>query len=298
MIRRSEGRVGPELDGERLDRALAALLGWSRGRARRVVELGGAWVDRRRVRVLARPVRTGQQVVVFWADPAEPEPPPLGPEAVLLRAGGLVAVDKPAGVHAQAARHRVAGTLPDLVAALLDLDVPPEPVHRLDAETSGVMLLGTDTRAVARASAALREGRLHRTYLAVVDAGPPRDSGVLDVPVGGRPASTAWRVLARRERAALVLLEPRTGRTHQLRIHALHGGWAILGDRRHAPPGVAGRAPGLCLHAWRLGLPPGLPGGPRRLEAPLPPAFLATLAAEGLPRDPCGQADGDPASPP
>ncbi|MBN1335915.1 MAG: RluA family pseudouridine synthase [Deltaproteobacteria bacterium] len=283
MIRNARARVGPDLDSERVDRALAALLGMSRGLARRVVSLGGAWVDGRRVRVQSRPVRTGQEVVAWWADPPEPDPDPLLPAAILLRAGGLVAVDKPAGVHSQAARHRVAGTLPDLVSTRLGLRTCPEPIHRLDADTSGVMLLGTDPFVRARASEAFRQNSLHRTYLAVVDGAPSEDSGIIDLPVERRPASTGWRVLARGPRASLLRLEPTTGRTHQLRIHCRQAGWPVLGDRRYAPSGVASRATGLCLHAWSLELPADLPGGPRLLRAPLPPALLATLCSEGLP---------------
>jgi 23S rRNA pseudouridine1911/1915/1917 synthase len=280
--------------GERLDRALAALMGWSRGRARRALQRGGVYLGKRRVRTASRKVRAGDRVQVWWADPPEPEPPPLPARALLARSQGLVAIDKPAGVHCQAARHRLAGTLPDLARALLGARDPIEPVHRLDRHCSGVVVLGETKRARRELSALWAAGVVRKHYLALVMGQPSEDSGVLDGPIGldpagpasrrmvvegGQAAQSRYRLLEHRDGVSLLELEPLTGRTHQLRVHCAHAGWPMLGDPWYAPPRVAAMAPRLCLHAWRLQLPKGAPGTPCRLEAPVPPE-LAELGMD------------------
>jgi len=293
--------VSEEVAGERLDRAVARLFEWSRGRARRVIEIGGAYVQGRRTRSQSRPVVAGEEIRVLWADPPDPEPEPLPESAVLLSERGLVAIDKPAGVDAQAARHRVAGTLPDLVARLLDLRRPPEPLHRLDRDTSGVMLMALDRAARSRFGTMLLEGKVRKEYLALV-RGSPEGEGVIDAPLApdprrpgrwriveggeGRSAKTRFHVLGASGGVSLVVLEPLTGRTHQLRVHCASRGWPVLGDRLYSPLDVAAMAPRLCLHARRLALPAGALGRPIVIEAPIPPALADILRSLALPCEP------------
>jgi len=297
MIREAHAEVPAELGGERLDKALAALLGLSRGQSRRVLQAGGAWLGGQRVRTASRPVKVGEQVQAYWADPPEAEVPPLSPAAVLLRRAGLLAVDKPAGVHSQAARHRLVGTLPELCQRLLGLREAPEPVHRLDRDCSGVAVLA-ETPAARRGLGKLwADGRPTKRYLAILAGVIAAEEAVLDFPIGedpagppgrrcvvegGQAARSALRVLGRGVEATLVELRPLTGRTHQLRVHCAHLGHPLLGDRWYAPPEVAARAPRLCLHAWRLDLPRGAPGTPCALEAPVPETFTAAMAAAGV----------------
>jgi 23S rRNA pseudouridine1911/1915/1917 synthase len=260
LIKESRGIVPEGTFGERLDRAAALVLGISRGQARRLIDLGGVYLDGRRVHVASRLVREGQQIAACWADPPEPEPPSLAPEALLWRGPGFVAVDKPAGVYSQDARHRSRGTLPDLVARLLVLPDRPVPVHRLDVETSGVILLALDPATTASLSLLFQQGRVRKIYQALVCGGPGQDEGRIDLPLepdpkrpgcmrvavgpgggvpkgedgrreDGREAVTLWRVLERGDGVTRLELEPLTGRMHQLRVHCAAMGWPVQGDR-------------------------------------------------------------------
>jgi len=285
LIHNARHTVPDGLVGERLDRAIAALMGWSRGEARRCLQRGGIYLGKRRVRTASRKVRRGDVLQVWWADPPEGEPPPLPASALLVRRGGLVAIDKPAGIHCQAARHRLAGTLPDMVRVLLGSRDAVDPVHRLDKHCSGVVVLGETKRARRELSALWAGGGVRKRYLALVAGEPPNDEGEIDAPIGkdphgppsrkmvaadGRSSLSRYRVLARSSGTSLIELEPITGRTHQLRVHCAHLGWPMLGDPWYAPPSVAAMAPRLCLHAWRLELPKGALGTPCEIEAPVP----------------------------
>jgi len=296
MIRNERFQIPARLSGERLDKAVAALSGWSRGEAKRCIARGGVYLARKRVRVAARAVETGQALELWWADPPEPNTPPLTHDAVVRRAAGLLVIDKPAGVHCQGARHRLAGTLPDMARELLGLDANPEPIHRLDRHCSGLVVLGEDRRARRELGALWRGDRVRKRYLALV-AGAPPERCTIDDPIGlepggasgqrgvvpdGQAARSLLRLLAQGDGAALVELVPITGRTHQLRVHCAHRGWPMLGDPWYAPRAVARMAPRLCLHAWRLSLPQGAPGTPCRLEAPVPEALQAAMDAVGI----------------
>jgi tRNA pseudouridine32 synthase/23S rRNA pseudouridine746 synthase len=207
---------------------------------------------------------------------------------VIEEAGDLIAFDKPAGLAVQGGSG-VTRSLEDLLAAFARSNGKrPKLVHRLDRETSGVIVAARTTPDAARLSAAFAGRTVRKAYLALVAGDTPpalielpllrgRDSRGLEimrpVPGGGplsQPATTRVTELARRGRLAAVLLEPVTGRMHQLRAHLAAVGAPILGDPRYGGPGAAegvevGR---LALHAAALGLPD--PGGVRVLHAPLP----------------------------
>ncbi len=248
----------------RLDQAAAHLLGLSRRRVRRAIEDGGVYLDGRRIRTCSRKVRAGQRLrVVLLEDEVLV---PFEPEQILERTGDLVAVHKRSGQYAQAALHRLTGTLPWELAAHLGLR--PEsvvPVHRLDRGTSGVLLLATRPAAAVRIQRCWAEAADKR-YLAVVEPAPSWQERDIALPISkrrdaagrfrvdpeGRPSRTLARVLERRGPRALLELRPRTGRTHQLRVHLASLGCPILGDRRYG-----GRAhPRLMLHAQTLTLGP------------------------------------------
>jgi 23S rRNA-/tRNA-specific pseudouridylate synthase len=162
----------------------------------------------------------------------------------------------------------------------------PQPAHRLDQDTAGCLVLGRTKPALAALGAVFAEGRAGKTYWAVVRGQPPA-SGLCAAPLlkvstraegwrmvvdaKGQPAETEWRVLGRTSALAWLELRPRTGRTHQLRVHCAQGGWPILGDARY------GGGPGaLHLLARAIALP-GLP----EVMAPVPPHMQRALAACG-----------------
>ncbi|KPF68362.1 pseudouridine synthase [beta proteobacterium AAP99] len=154
-------------------------------------------------------------------------------------------------------------------------------VHRLDMETSGLMVFGLGLAAQRTLSLAFEQRRVDKRYIAVVAGVLEQDGGAVDAPligdwpnrprqmidpVHGKPSLTRWTVLSRNEQARTtrVLLEPVTGRTHQLRLHMLHIGHPILGDALYADDAVRAAAARLLLHAQWLRIPHPTDG--RRLE--------------------------------
>lgn len=211
-----------------------------------------------------------------------PWPPSLPP--LLARGPDWLVIDKPAGL----AVHAGPRTRDCLEARLAAAGERARPVHRLDRDTSGCLLLGARPASVRRLQAAFAERRVQKLYWAVV-AHPPRDdAGRVEAPLGkvssrekgwrmvvdaaGKPAATLWEVLAREGELALIAFRPETGRTHQLRVHAtlLAEGSHILGDP------VYGRAApgGLMLHARGLAFP-SANGRKEEVTAPLPERFRA-----------------------
>ncbi|MEM1106031.1 MAG: RluA family pseudouridine synthase [Pseudomonadota bacterium] len=142
-------------------------------------------------------------------------------------------------------------------------------VHRLDMETSGLIVAARTRQAVARLNAAFSERRAHKTYEALVWGEVAGDSGEIDLPliadwpnrprqkvcpVEGKPSRTSWRVLARMAGCTRLRLHPITGRSHQLRVHLEALGHPILGDALYGAAASRGAAPRLCLHACALDL--------------------------------------------
>lgn len=213
---------------------------------------------------------------------------------VLYEDEALIAVSKPSGelVHPGWARGE-----PTTMTRLRDaLGAWVYPVHRLDRPTSGVLIMGRDPTSAGALAAAFREGRVDKSYLALVRGAFPEAVDV-DHPVRKAergdervPAETRFRRLALCERARCSLVEahPRTGRLHQIRRHLKHLSHPIVGDVTYGDGRVnrTFRADHglhrLCLHAARLALPHPLSGAPLVIEAPLPPDLAAPFRALGL----------------
>lgn len=160
-------------------------------------------------------------------------------------------------------------------------------VHRLDRDTSGVIVLARDAESHRRLSNAFERRAVEKTYRAIVAGQPTHDSGTINLPIRkdldrpplqmvdpihGRPSVTHWRVLDRSSSAdaSLVELTPETGRGHQLRLHLLSIGHPILGDDLYAPPERKAQARRLCLHAHTLAFDHPASGEPSRFEAEMP----------------------------
>jgi 23S rRNA pseudouridine1911/1915/1917 synthase len=282
--------VVPSSDaGERLDRFLAARGGISRGLARRAIDAGGVFVEGHRCKIAARKVWPDQSIVVNLEEGGREAnaPPPLDRARLLYADEHVAAVDKPAGVAAQATLTTDRGTFPELVSALLG--GPALLVHRLDRETSGVTVFARTKEAAAALAEAFRTGVPAKRYLALCAKAPSPPEGRIDEPLGkdmkraglrrvdprGEPAATRYRTLRTGPQAALVEAFPETGRTHQIRIHLAHLGASLLGDPRYGGPRMVGtvRIPRVMLHAARLELPHPLTGAPLAFEAPLPDDF-------------------------
>lgn len=267
----------------------------SRLEARRLLARGAVWIDGVRCKIASKLVRDPMKIEVVQEESgrAAPERVPL---PILLQDDDVLAVDKPAGVASQATPSGDFGTLPDLVAQHLGVPIGRvQTVHRLDRETSGVVVFGRHPRATTRLAAAFREGTAHKLYFAAV-AGALVGEGRLEAKLAesrsrrgswevredGVPAITAWQSVASPDGAwSFVMLRPETGRTHQLRVHLAHLGHPILGDVRYGGPRTLGTMefPRLLLHARRLTVPHPRTGEPLTLEAPIP-ADLLRFAGE------------------
>jgi 23S rRNA pseudouridine955/2504/2580 synthase len=226
---------------------------------------------------------------------------------VVHRDDHVIALNKPPGLAVQGgtgtSRH-IDGMLDGL---RFGYEERPRLVHRLDKDTSGLLLIGRTGQAAKRLAEAFRDRKTEKLYWAVVVGGPPRPQGVIDLPLlkrmtgherelmqvdeeEGQRAITDFKLLDRAGKlAALLALWPRTGRTHQLRVHCAEIGCPILGDGKYGGSMAAALdniadANRLHLHARRLRLPhPGK--GELVLEAPLPPHFRRTVEAFGFSTD-------------
>jgi tRNA pseudouridine32 synthase/23S rRNA pseudouridine746 synthase len=217
---------------------------------------------------------------------------------VIFEDADILALDKPAGLSSQGGRIAVP-TLDELLAAFAKPSgVKPRLVHRLDRDTSGIIVAARSQPAAAFLGKAMMARRFRKTYLAIVAPGPPRPaSGTIEAPLvrqdvgreayvrlakpgdtGSQAALTHYRTLRADDLGALVELAPRTGRMHQLRVHLASIGRPIAGDARYGGAlALAGRpVPRLMLHAQALSFPHPA-GGERRIEAAMP-ADMAALA--------------------
>ena len=291
--------------GRRLDAAVAALEAvGSRAAAQRLIAAGRVLVDGLTV-PKRHLLRHGERVEVR---PESPPPAGLEPEemplVVRFEDEHLLVVDKPAGVVTHpSAGHRTGTLVHGLLArAIAGGDDPTRPgiVHRLDRDTSGLLVVARSPRAHRRLQRLLRERRVDRRYLALVH-GPAPPALTIARPVGrdprartrmsasapaGREAVTHVRRLEEIGPYALVEARLETGRTHQIRVHLEAEGMPVAGDpvygRRRDDLGVGRQF----LHAARLSFPHPETGEPVEVESPLPPDLAAALerarrAAEG-----------------
>ena len=222
------------------------------------------------------------------------EPPAWLVERIVFRDGDLIVLDKPAGlaVHpGPKTPDSLEAFLPSLMFGRRD---PPQPVHRLDRDTSGCLVLGRTRSAIKRLTGLFAQGRVQKTYWAIVAGGPKQDEGVIEQAIAkrndpsgwrmvpdrtGLSAMTAYRVLARGRTASLLELTPKTGRTHQIRIHCALLGCPVMDDP------IYGKGDGHSphrLHARRIVLPARMEGPALDITAPLPAAMEALLDQLGL----------------
>lgn len=225
------------------------------------------------------------------------------PVPLLYRDAMMLVIDKPAGLPSHRgpqAKRRIIPVLTDYLDALrFGLPRKPEAAHRLDKDTSGCLVLGRHPRAMAELNQMFRDGRIGKTYWAIVKGNPAQDEGLIDLPLAkrspergwwmkvdpaGLPSQTRYRVLGRGESEhgplAWLAMEPLTGRTHQLRVHCQASGWPMLGDEIYGDAPREG-GPGLQLHARAITIPLYKKRDPIRVEAPPPPHMLAALRACG-----------------
>ena len=289
-------RVPEDAGGERLDRFLAGVaeIG-SRGAAERLLDQGGVLVDGAEQAKSYKLV--GGEEVSF--EPPGPVAATVEPEEMELRLAyedeHLLVVDKPAGVVVHPAPGHATGTLVHgLVGhAVAGGDEPERPgiVHRLDRDTSGLMVVARSAQAHRRLQALLRRRDLKREYLALVVGRPRSRTGVIEAPIGRdrtnplrhsldtanpRDAVTHFELEELLPRHALLRVSLETGRTHQIRVHLAAIDLPVAGDPTYGRPAELGLERQF-LHAARLAFPHPITEQPVDVSSPLPPDLANAL---------------------
>ena len=286
--------------GERADALLARLVpDLTRSAAQKLLERGAVTLNGGPARKNDRPAPGDVlEVVLPDLEPIDVRPQDI-PLDVVYEDSDVIVVNKPVGLVVHPAPGHPDGTL---VNALLyhcgtslsgiNGELRPGIVHRIDRDTSGLIIAAKNDRAHLALAAQLQDHSLARTYEAVAVGGLREDSGTVDAPIGrhpvdrkkmavdrknGREAITHWTVLARYPGYTHVECRLETGRTHQIRVHLASIGHPLLGDTVYGAkkpvPGLAGQ----CLHARRLRFVHPSTGEPVELECPLPAWFQGIL---------------------
>lgn len=291
-------RLTAERAGERIDAFVARRIpALSRAQVQRLIDAGLVTLSGRAPKPSER-VAAGAEVTVHVPPPdetgLEAEDIPL---TIVYQDADIIVVDKPPGLTVHPAPGHPRGTLVNaLLAACPDLQgiagtLRPGIVHRLDRDTSGLIVVAKNDRAMRALQSQLKERQVHKTYLALVQGVPTPREGQIEAPIGrhprdrkkmavvegGREATTRYRVREVLNGCALLEVEPVTGRTHQIRVHLAAIGHPIIGDRVYGKPSpyIARQF----LHASRLAF--AMPLGNRlvEFESPLPPDLRAALEA-------------------
>ena len=284
-----------EATAGRLDVVLAELSGVPRADVQRAIERGDVLVDGER-KPKSHRLKGGERLEARLDADVE-IPPESGGVPVRYEDDRLAVIAKPAGLVTHPTTTRRSGTLVNL---LLGMEMPlsaaggadrPGIVHRLDAGTSGLLIVAKDDEAHARLSGMLAAREVSRTYLALVRGQVPHDRFDVEAPLARRRARVAIRtsgveatttveVHERLAGATFLVVRPRTGRTHQIRVHLSSIGHPVLGDRAYGGTGDEARCLGLTrpfLHAWRLSFEHPFSGERLDLEEPLPADLEAAL---------------------
>jgi len=292
---RIELRVPDAAAGTRLDRFLAVPLG-SRARAQALIDSGRVRVDGA-LRPKRHLVQSGEAIEID--DSAEDREAVAEPQAsfsIAYEDGHLLVVDKPAGVVVHPARGHWAGTLSQALEGRAAGGEEPWRagiVHRLDRDTSGLLVVAKSDTVHRALKSMLAHRRLRREYVALVDGHPPARTGTIDAPIGrdrrdrklmsidsddAREARTHFEIERLLPAAALLRVVLETGRTHQIRVHLAAIGHPVCGDPQYGTRGRFGLERQF-LHAARLSFEhPVVTGAAVDVTSPLPPDLVAALA--------------------
>ena len=196
------------------------------------------------------PVQIGDIITADLDEPQPDYPAEDGDFTILYEDAHILVVDKPAGMLIHPSRSRLTGTLANRVLGYYNRTGQKcafHPITRLDRDTFGIVLLAKNAHIHGILTGFQAEGKIQKTYHALVFGGPEEECGIIDAPIArrelpsllryvnqeGRPSQTAFSVLERRGRITKLALQPITGRTHQLRVHCSHMGYPILGDPQY-----------------------------------------------------------------
>lgn len=289
-------------DGRRLDVMIAENTGLTRSRVAALMAEGMCLVSGREERKAGAKPRAGEPVTL-----TVPAPRPAVPQAqdipltILYQDDDLAVVVKPCGMVVHPAAGNEDGTMVNALLMHLDHlgaiggELRPGIVHRLDKDTSGLLLVAKNDASQLALSSQLAARQMEKHYRALVEGVMGEDSGRIDAPIArsrrdrkkmavdpeGRPSVTEWTVLARGRGCTLLDVHILTGRTHQIRVHMRHIGHPVCGDPIYGVPRGA-RVPRLMLHAYTLSFTHPSTGERMTFTAPLPEAFVSGLRSNGV----------------
>ena len=297
-----EKQIACETDGRRLDVLLSEASGLSRSRVAALMEQGFCLVEGKPCCKAGEKPKVGKQALL-----TVPAPKPAKPQAediplqLLYEDADLAVVVKPRGMVVHPAAGHPDGTLVNALLARLDTlggiggELRPGIVHRLDKDTSGLLLVAKNDAAQEALSDMLRDRRMEKHYRALVEGRMKEESGRVELPIGrskkdrkrmavdpdGRDAVTEWRVLSEGRNCSLLDVHILTGRTHQIRVHMRELGHPVCGDPLYGyERGV--KVPCLMLHAWSLSFAHPKTGQKMTFQAPLPADFLKGLSMNNI----------------
>ncbi len=284
---------------ERLDAYLAQRVeGHTRSFIKNLIDAGDITVNGAAVKSGYKP-KAGDAVEIELPEPKAAEALPEDiPLEIIYEDEDIAVVNKPQGMVTHPAAGNETGTLVN--AALFCIGglsgiggvLRPGIVHRLDKDTSGLIIIAKNDAAHGELSALIKDRKLHKVYIALchgnlkTDSGTivtgidrhPRDRKKMAVSPAGREAITHYRVLKRYGKYTLVEFVIETGRTHQIRVHAKHIGHPVVGDEVYTKLKAPFKLEGQLLHAQKLGFDHPITAERMELEAPLPPHFVRVLA--------------------
>jgi 23S rRNA pseudouridine1911/1915/1917 synthase len=304
-----EIRFTGEDGGMRLDMALSRTIRTlSRNTLQKLIRSGNVTIDGTPVTAPDRTVSGGEILKVVYADDAPQTIPAAEPFLfnILYEDQHMLVIDKPANTVVHPAPGSPDGTVvnalmsryPFLAEQCSELLNRPGIVHRLDKDTSGVLVIALTAQAQFKLASAFAEREVAKEYIALVAGTPPESSGRIETLIGrhkihrekmtvltrsGKEAVTCYEVAAtgtvKGHRASLVKVRILTGRTHQIRVHMAHLRCPVIGDLLYGGRMAAAHgAPRQMLHAWKLTIPHPISGEKLTFSAPLPPDFKSILA--------------------
>ena len=289
-------------DGRRADVLLSEATGLSRSRVAALMDGGCCLLAGKPCTKAGTKAPAGQELVLTVPEPRPSAPRPENlPLDILYQDADLAVVVKPRGMVTHPAAGHAEGTLVNALMHHLDSlggiggEIRPGIVHRLDKDTSGLMIVAKNDESQLALSRMLAERRIEKHYRALVEGKMKEPAGRIDLPIGrskkdrkkmavdpdGREAVTEWRALAEGRDCTLLDVHILTGRTHQIRVHMREIRHPVCGDPLYGWEKGA-RVPCLMLHAWSLRFPHPRTGEELRFRAPLPEDFRKGLALHGI----------------
>lgn len=243
---------------------------YSKGEIRRIIDWGGCYLSQTLVRVASRTVKEGEEIALGIMEAERCIELVYKKEELLYEDKDFLAVYKAAGFNSQRTPYQLKGTVEYAVECYMKsigLKDPARVVHRLDRGTSGVMFFPKHKQAATYISRLLKEGKVQKSYWALVQGSPDQESWKVDAPLDrvskfrygvsptGKPAKTVFYVMGEGKGVTAVEAKPLTGRTHQIRVHLAHSGFPIVGDESYG--GVPAQRMMLHCRAMRFTGPKG-----------------------------------------